>query len=406
MKKKFLIETFGCRVNQYESQLLREQLQEIGWQEADEGVDLCVIHSCSVTASAEKSCKNRLRALCKKHRSARIVVFGCFAKRDPLALQAIDPRVEVMVETQREKILFFLTKKQDICCEKNFITHFQGHTRAFVKVQDGCSAACSYCIIPQLRGPSSSRTIEEILREIEELVAGGYQEIVLTGVNIGEYAFGLSKLIQAIDIHTKVKRLRLSSIEPNHLSDHLIKTLIEGRATMPHLHLVLQSASNAILKKMRRPYTREIFLKKVEEMRAHKSHFSFTTDLIVGFPSETQEDFLQTVDFVEKVGFVKVHIFPYSKRPNTAAEKMPGHLPGKEVVRRKKELFAVAEDASFREREKFVGQEVELLLENGGLMGYSPQFIPVRMQVPGVANQIVQVKILENQKEGLLGRKK
>ncbi len=403
MIKKFLIETFGCRLNQYESQLIREQLQGIGFQESEKDVDICLVHSCSVTLSAEKSCKNRVRALCKKHPSARIVVFGCFARRDSGALAAIDPRVEVVRE--KETILAHLVGEEKLLCEKNFISYFQGHTRAFVKVQDGCSAFCSYCIIPQLRGPSISRPIAHIVGEIEALVQKGYKEIVLTGVNIGEYQYGLPSLVRAIDANPKVQRVRLSSIEPNHVDEELMKALLEGRSTMPHLHLVLQSGSNGILKKMRRPYTRELFLQKIDEIQKKSSDFCFTTDAIVGFPSETEEDFFQTIDLVEKIGFAKVHVFPYSKRPKTAAERMPEQVEDAVIQKRRQKLFEIARRVAHRQREKFVGKKALLLLEGKGKEGYTPNYLPVRLgSDAGVANEIVLVELVENQKEHLVAK--
>jgi threonylcarbamoyladenosine tRNA methylthiotransferase MtaB len=404
MTKKFLIETFGCRLNQYESQLLREQLTVAGFQEAVEGVDYCLVHSCSVTASAEKSCKSRVLALCKKYPLARMVVFGCFARRDGKALLAIDPRVEVFSEKGNEKLLSFLTGSQGDICEKNHISYFQGHTRAFVKIQDGCSNGCSYCVIPQLRGPSTSRSVEQIVEEVGALVGQGYKEVVLTGVNIGEYRYGLPTLIRAIDTMTQVKRLRLSSIEPNHVDGELIAAILEGRSTMPHLHMVLQSGSNEILKKMRRSLTRELFLEKVEAIQKRRSDFCFSTDVIVGFPSETEKDFLQTIDLVEAVDFAKVHIFPYSKRPKTIAARMPEPVAEDVIQRRRKKLSAIAEKAAFRQREKFVGKDVDVLLEGNGDEGYTPQYLPIRLPAfSGKPNEIVSVRILENQKNHLVG---
>jgi threonylcarbamoyladenosine tRNA methylthiotransferase MtaB len=402
MTKKFLIETFGCRTNQYEAQLLREELLQAAFEESSQEVDVCLIHSCSVTLQAEKSCKNKVRTLCKKFPKARIIVSGCFAKREPLALCAIDSRVEVIAD--RKKILLALSGKES-CCEKKGISFFQGHTRAFVKVQEGCSAFCSYCIIPKLRGPSSSRTIEEIVAEVEALAQNGYQEIVLTGVNIGEYRYGLVELVKAMDAIEKVKRLRISSIEPNHVEEDLIETLLKGRSTMPHLHLVLQSGSDDLLKKMRRPYTKEIFVEKVASIRKRRKDFCFTTDVIVGFPTETENDFHQTAHLLEKIGFAKVHIFPYSKRPQTLAERMEGHLSSQEITKRKEILFQMAERVAFQEREKFLRQKVPILLEGKGEGGFSPHMLPVCLERPlGYANEIVWVDLIENQKDHLIGK--
>jgi threonylcarbamoyladenosine tRNA methylthiotransferase MtaB len=402
--KKFIIDAFGCRTNQYEAQLFREQLEERGFEEGKTEVSLCLIHTCSVTALAEKSCRAKIRTLCKKYPNARIVVTGCFANRSFDEIRAIDPRVEVVVEKKKEEIVPSLFKFSNEENKKKSISHFHGHTRAFVKVQDGCNSFCSYCIIPKLRGRSSSRSIEEILQEVEALVESGFQEIILTGVNIGEFEEGLPSLVRAIDKIKGVKRLRLSSIDPNHLDEELMAALVEGRATMPHLHMVLQSASNEILKKMRRTYTAELFLQKVEEIRKKKNDFCFSTDVIVGFPSESEEDFLKTATFIEKVGFVKVHIFPYSKRPNTLAAQMKEQLFPSTILQRKLYLTKIAEEIGFRQREKFVGKKEKVLIEKGNV-GHTSHFLPVRMEnCTGSANEIALVELIKNQKDHLIGK--
>lgn len=392
-KKRFTIHTLGCRTNQYESQAFRNQLQTMGYEAASEGdrADLCVVNTCTVTEAAHKQSIQDVKKMVKS--GARVLVTGCAAEKSPEQFTG----AEVVSNKEKERLLSRVFPEETLPEFK--IETFEAHTRAFVKVQDGCNAFCSYCIIPYVRGRSRSRSIEEIVREVEGLVDRGYQEVVLTGINIGDFVPSLAELVRAVDKVRGLKRLRLSSIYADEVDEELQEAILEGANTCSSLHLVVQSGSNVVLKRMNRSYTRQIYQNTVERILAACPDFTFTTDILVGFPGETEEDHQETLALMREVEFAKVHMFPYSVRERTRAALFPNKVPPDVLNRRKAEVQKLAEETAFLLRDRYVGREMTILTENSD-GGHTENFLPVIFA--GEPNKLVTVKTVANTPKGLL----
>lgn len=416
--KKFKVVTLGCRTNQYESQAYIDQLLAMGYEKAEEGdvADLCIVNTCTVTENAHTSSKQAIRQLSKKNPGAEIVVTGCASQKTPEAFEKMPGVLKVIPNAEKEQLLNVAFPEKE--WPEFAITQFEAHTRAFVKVQDGCNSYCTYCIIPYVRGRSRSRRVEEIVKEVEGLVENGFLEIVLTGINIGDFdgapnegetPVRLAELVKVIDGIEGVKRLRLSSIDPDEVDEELMEAILQGRSTCPSLHIVLQSGSNAILKRMNRKYTAQMFSDAVEKMKRANPDFTFTTDVIVGFPGETEADFADTLHLLDKTCFAKVHMFPYSKRERTRAALYPDPVAQEVIQERKAKVLERAELGAFALRQSYIGRKMKVLLEGkeeeeGIFFGHTENFLPVFVQGKGLrANQIVEVDLLENTPEGLRG---
>ena len=365
--KRYVVATVGCRTNQYEAEAFKHQLESIGFTAAheDERADICLIHTCAVTDHAESSSRHAIRSLIKRHPGSRVIVTGCLAKKGGETLRAILGVTDV-IEGEAEGALQALFPKE--ATGPFLITRFDDHTRAFVKVQDGCNHFCAYCTVPYLRGRSRSRPCAAIVDEVRALARKGYQEIVLTGVDLGDYADGeqrLAHLVRSVDAIPEISRLRLSSINPDEVDDVLIDALISGRSLCPSLHLVAQSGSNTVLQRMGRRYTREQYLQTVRTIRSFCPDWTFTTDIIVGFPGETDEEFGETLDLINEVRFAKVHVFPYSSRPRTRAERLPDPVPIETIQNRKRAAGRCADSVACDLRQSFVGRTTVVLTERG-----------------------------------------
>lgn len=456
--KTFALASLGCRTNHYETQSYRTQLLQLGLEEivssskdssrqeqAAQSADLCIVNTCTVTASADAHSRRQIRLLAKKHPHAQIWVTGCLAERDPQALLEM-PHVRAVVSNlDKEALLSYIFPEKALPPFK--VDHYGGTTRSFVKVQDGCNSFCSYCIIPYVRGRSRSKALHEVEAEVRALVKQGVQEIVLTGINLGDYLCedpqsgqekGLADLVRSIDQIEGLSRLRLSSIDPDEVDEALLAALLEGKRTTRSMHIVLQSGSNVVLKRMRRKYTRQIFLQTCKRLKEADPEFTFTTDVIVGFPGESEEDFAQTMQVIEQVGFAKVHMFPYSKRAGTRAARFQDELPEEVITQRKRLLLQKAEEVAFRERSGYVGKTFNVLIEQelnpsdqerlclqAGLeetqdqierstleekkryfyAGHSSHFFYVQIvsRVPLKSNVIYKVEIQANYPDGLFG---
>ena len=331
-------------------------------------------------------------------------------------MAALEGVTDLVPNSDKEKLLARLFPEEEL--PEFSIKHFEAHTRAFVKVQDGCNSWCSYCIIPYVRGRSRSRTIQQVVKEVEELVANGYKEVVLTGINIGDFdgnrpegekAEKLSDLVTAVDKIEGLERLRISSIDPDEVDDRLMEAVIHGRHTCHSMHLVLQSGSNVVLKRMNRKYTRQIFMDAVDRLRAACPDFTFTTDVIVGFPGETDADFSETLAVMQEVQFAKVHMFPYSDRPRTRSARMPNKVPIEVVKDRKQQVLRTSEEIAFQLRNHYVGRKMEILTEtidthSGMLMGHTGNFLQVCIHAGShLPNQLLTLQMIENTPEGLRG---
>jgi threonylcarbamoyladenosine tRNA methylthiotransferase MtaB len=416
--KKFKVVTLGCRTNQYESQAYADQLRKLGYVLAVEGeeAELCIVNTCTVTESADSSSRHQIRQLARQNPAARIIVTGCLAERKPEELKQL-PGVDLLVcNKDKERLLSLALPEEEI---PEFAIHqFEAHTRAFVKIQDGCNSFCTYCIIPYVRGRSRSRRLKEIIEEIKGLVRGGFKEVVLTGINIGDFdgapekdenPVRLAALVRAVDRIEGIKRVRVSSIDPDEVDDDLADAILNGKNTCPSMHVVLQSGSNVILKRMNRKYTREIFLETIEKLRATRPDFTFTTDVIVGFPGESERDFEDTVEMMQKVHFAKVHMFPFSARERTRAALYPNKVPPSVIQERKQRLLRIAEQHAFALRADYVGQKRSVLFERDeqgtASFGHTDNFLPVFVGDKQIkANDLLEVELIGNQPEGLLGR--
>lgn len=406
-KKKFKLATLGCRTNQYESEAYASQLRALGYVEAqgDEAAEICIVNTCTVTEGADSSSRHQIRQLHREHPGAQLVVTGCLAERIPAEIGAIEGVTHVVPNLEKENLLNRIFPQEDLPEFK--IDQFAAHTRAFVKVQDGCNSYCTYCIIPYVRGKSRSRQMPEIIAEIEGLVKNGYKEVVLTGINIGDFVTEkgerLADLIRIVDGIEGLERIRVSSIDPDEVDDTLMDAILSGKKTCPSFHLVLQSGSNVTLKRMNRKYTKQIFMDTVAKLKKASPHFTFTTDVIVGFPGETEADFQETLDIMQEVQFAKVHMFPYSVRARTRAALYPNKVSPAVINARKEIVLRASEKQSFLLREAYVGKQLSVLLEEPSF-GHSENFLPVFINTPLIRNTIVHVKCLENRPDGLYAK--
>ncbi|MCH9704020.1 MAG: tRNA (N(6)-L-threonylcarbamoyladenosine(37)-C(2))-methylthiotransferase MtaB [Chlamydiae bacterium] len=395
--KKFRVATLGCRTNQYESQAYRDQLKAMGYEEAvgDEKADLCIVNTCTVTKSADSSSRHQIRQLIRENEDARVVVTGCMADKVQIGGGISD----VVLNKNKEKLMEQLFPDEQL--PEFSIKHFEAHTRAFVKVQDGCNSFCTYCIIPYVRGRSKCRPLPEVVKEVEQLVQNGYKEVVITGINVGDYEYegkSLADLMEAVDQVEGLKRLRLSSIDPDEIDDRLLDVIMNGKTTCHSMHIVLQAGSNVVLKRMNRKYTRQMFQESWERLKKADPDFTCTTDIIVGFPGETEADFEETLSMVKEVQFAKVHMFPYSKRERTRAALYDDEVAPQLIAERKQRLLRLAEQVAFDLRQNYVGREMTILTESGE-MGHTENFLPVLLK--GRANELVTVKIAGNSPKGL-----
>lgn len=418
--KKFKIVSLGCRTNQYESQAYQDQLEAMGYTLAEnqESADICIVNTCTVTESADSSSRHSIRQLARENPGTQLIVTGCFAERQPEFVKKMEGVTAVIPNQNKEQLLNQLFPDQDL--PEFSIKNFDAHTRAFVKIQDGCNSYCTYCIIPYVRGRSRSRVVPDILEEVRTLIANGYKEIVLTGINIGDFDGGVEKdeppvrlaeLIKLVDVIPGLKRLRVSSIDPDEVDDELADAILNGKTTCPSMHIVLQSGSNVILKRMNRKYTRQIFFDTIDRLRTANPDFTFTTDIIVGFPGETEADFNETLEAMRYVKFAKVHMFPYSDRPRTRSALMPNKVPQDVLKTRKEQVLRLAEQLSYELRQDYVGRRMSVLTESSDLnhpneiMGHTANFLSVRIQ-SGLfkSNQLLNVELIENSPSGLIGR--
>ena len=416
-RKTYKIVTLGCRTNQYESQAYVNQLQEKGYVLAKKGekADICIVNTCTVTASADKKSLYQIRKLKKEFQPEKLIVTGCLVSGSKKRGALLEEADAIVQNDHKENLLPMIFPDESWSEFK--INHFEAHTRAFVKIQDGCNSYCSYCVIPFVRGRSRSKSVEEIVKEIQILVENGYREVVLTGINIGDFDGGyqekkvsLSTLVQEIDRIEGLERIRLSSIDPDEVDQALVETLIHGKKTCQSMHVVLQSGSNLILKRMRRKYTKQDFLKTASRLLKENPDFTFTTDIIVGFPGETEADFLETVEMVQKMRFAKVHLFPYSDRPYTRASRMSFKIDQKVITHRMKTLKELSDQVAYDLRKAYLGRHFKILLEakekEGWLKGHTTHFLPVYLpKEKGRLGEIVSVQCLENQKEAMIGKK-
>jgi len=375
---KVYLEFTGCRLNQSEIETLARQFRQAGHQIAGSAgeAELCVVNTCAVTNEATRSSRNLIRRLNRSNPNARIIATGCYAELAPQAVGAL-PGVETVVGNGDKDRLVPLVLGDDQPpavydrepLEREALPGALGRTRAFVKVQDGCDNRCTFCVTTIARGPGRSRPLADVVREVQMLVEAGYQEAVLTGVHLGSYghdhgqANGLELLVRAILAHTDLPRLRLSSLEPWDLSPDFFR-LWEDARLCRHLHLPLQSGCDTTLKRMARRTNGASFRALVDAARQQIPDLAVSTDVIVGFPGETEAEFETSLAFIREMEFMKLHVFRYSRRPGTAAARMPGHVSEDVKKARSARLLALSDEGGRRFAERFVGREVSVLWEN------------------------------------------
>ncbi len=392
----FYLKTFGCKLNQYESQLIRENLVFNGWFEVEsiEQADYVLINSCCVTHNAVKELKKFICSIKRKNPTIKVAALGCLVQIYPQELQDLGCD---LLSNNKEK--FDLSGSLNRA--KEHIEGFKGHTRAFVKVQDGCNNRCSYCCVWMARGPSYSRDKSQILDEVKTLLKAGYKEIVLTGCCLGDFGkdidSSLSELLGEIESIDFDFRIRLSSIEPQDVSEKLIKTITKSSKIVPHLHIPLQSGSDTILRLMARKYDREYFRGLVLKLKG-LNNFQFSTDIIVGFPGESEKDFKDTIELLKELIPVRVHIFPYSPRPKTAAFELDNKITKDLLVRRRKEALSVAQDLILNNLKNQIGKRFQVLVERkiGDFwVGYSENYIKIKFKGDGnLKNRLLLVEAI------------
>ncbi len=425
--------TLGCRVNQYETDAARELFIKAGFEIADsaEDADVCVVNTCTVTGEADRKSRQQLRRMARINPDTIVVAMGCMTE---MAEAVIDADVVCGTKDKTlvvEKTLEYISRKSGGESISRGVMHHRPEvtktdeyhefgtvlspegTRAFIKVEDGCNKFCTYCIIPFARGRVASRAEDAVLKEAQDLASRGYSEVIVSGIHVcsygkdrGEDSLALVRLLKKIDAIEGISRIRLGSLEPMSLTDDFIEGLKGVTKLCPHFHLSLQSGCDKILKKMNRDYTSDEFLERVSKLRSVYPTMSLTTDIICGFPEETEEDFKETCDFVIEAGFTKVHTFPYSEREGTVAAKMP-QVPVNVRKDRASRLIAVSNELENNFAAKKVGSAASVLIEtfkDGYAEGYTPEYIraKVRTEDNSLKGKTVSVKAVRAEENTII----
>jgi len=416
--------TLGCKVNQYDTQAIRESFIRIGFKESEDSqpADIYVINTCTVTQRADSGSLNLMRRAKRENPKAKIIVTGCLAELDENKIKAIGGINCIVKNKEKENILGnYILANLRTCeltnlrtCEPanlrtmGGISYFSGHTRAFLKIQDGCDNFCSYSKVPLVRGAPRSKPLREVIREAVQLSANGFKEIVLSGICLGSYGRDLSggltlvDVIEALEDIGGLARIRLSSIEAGDVSEGLIHKMAEPGKLCRHLHIPIQSGDDGILKKMNRRYTKGDYADLIQKLRNKMPQVAVTTDVLVGFPGETEEAFRNTLDLVKKVAPLKTHIFPYSRREGTAAANFNSRINPGIISQRIKRLKELAEKCSLEYKKQFLNKEIEVLVErrlrNSADLweGYSDNYIRVTLSSGlNLRNKLIRVRFKE-----------
>ena len=421
--KKVALHNLGCKVNAYETEAMQEMLEHAGYEIVpfQEGADIYVINTCTVTNIADRKSRQMLHRARKMNPDAVVVAAGCYVQAQA-EKQVIDPCIDIVLGNNKKQDLLTalqayeeahgdLREVIDINHTKEYenlhLTKQGEHTRAYIKVQDGCNQFCSYCIIPYARGRVRSRAKEDVVAEVTDLAKNGYQEVVLTGIHLSSYGIdfenedNLLSLIRAVHEIEGIKRIRLGSLEPRIITEEFVQAIAALPKMCPHFHLSLQSGCNETLKRMNRRYTSEEFYEKCEILRKYFEKPALTTDVIVGFPQETEEEFETTYEFLKKICFYETHIFKYSKREGTKAAVMQGQIPEQIKAKRSARLIELGEKNRRAYEESFLGKTVEVLVEeksdvNGKEMwtGHTKEYMKIALETEkNISNCIVKVRI-------------
>lgn len=415
--KKAALHNLGCKVNAYETEAMQHLLEEAGYEIVPftQKADVYVINTCSVTNMADRKSRQMLHKAKKNNPDSIVVAAGCYVQTSEKEVLN-DLSVDIVIGNDRKHDLVRLLEEYSLDSvndtvddindgkhdfEELFIDQTKEHTRAFIKVQDGCNQFCSYCIIPYARGRVRSRRFENVIAEVERLAANGFKEVVLTGIHLSSYgvdfeeATGLLELIQAVNAVKGIERIRLGSLEPKIVTEHFASELSKLDKICPHFHLSLQSGCDATLKRMNRKYTTKEYERGCELLRKYFVHPAITTDVIVGFPGETEEEFEQTKAYLEHIHFYEMHIFKYSKRKGTRAAVMPGQIDEQIKAARSEKLIALGHDMSKEFRKFYIGKNEEVLFEEKAVIGDKEYFVGYTKEYVKVAKETAEN--LENQ---------
>ena len=408
---KFCIKTLGCKVNTYESELIHGLFVRKGYVYDEDNADIYVVNTCTVTNMSDRKSRQIIHGIRNNHKDSIIVVCGCYSQNayNTGKLDDIDADI-ILGNKDKSKIVDYVedylknkvAKKvfydiMDVPFENMELVNTFDRTRAFVKIEDGCENYCTYCIIPYVRGKVRSKDHNLVIEEVTNLVNNGYKEIVLTGIHTGHYVDGnynfASLLRDLINIKGLI-RLRISSIEINELTDEVLDIFKNSSILVPHLHVPLQSGSDRILKEMNRKYDKKYFIDRINYIRSIKPDVSITTDVIVGFPTESEEEHIESMDTIRKIGFTKVHTFPYSDRYGTPASEMSGKIDGNIKKRRVKEIIELSSELERKFYEKFYNRQLDVLFEeekDGYFIGHTANFIKVKVKGNYKINEIFSV---------------
>ena len=414
---KYIIATLGCKVNQYETQAMEAVLAAHGHRRAEKGesADAVIVNSCAVTAESGRKTRQTIRRLREENPGAVIAVSGCYSQLEPEKVRQLGAKV-VFGAADRAKFVEAVEKaaaegEEELWIDKPFERRVfeelragavDGRTRAMLKIQDGCHNFCSYCIIPYTRGRLRSLPLEKAAAESARLAAEGFRELVLTGIEVASYGVdlpgkpGLADLVSAVAAASGEMRIRLGSLEPTVVTEDFCERAASLKKLCPHFHLSLQSGCDKTLRAMNRKYDTAAFFAVVERLRRHFPGCALTGDLITGFPGETEEDHAETLAFIEKCAFADLHVFPYSRRPGTKADAMPGQCSAAVKSRRAAEASAVAAATRARYLDEQIGRSLTVLFESGegeGSLGHSENYLLVRVPAPGLHGQVKTVKI-------------
>lgn len=410
---KFLINTLGCKVNTYESNVIRDIFLNEGYEESNSNVDIAVINTCTVTNTSDSKSLKVIKHTIKNNPNAIVIVCGCFSQINPDRLKDMEGVSIVLGNYNKSKIMDYINqykkdKKQIIDVRELNDEKFEcmklnnfNKTRAFVKIEDGCENFCSYCIIPYSRGKVRSKLMEDVLDEVNTLVNNGHREIVLTGIHTGHYGadieeYDFSDLLNEICKIKGLERLRISSIEITELDDKFLETLKNNKVIVDHMHIPLQSGCDKTLKEMNRKYDVAYFKDKIKKIRSIRPNISITTDVIVGFPNETEDDFNTTVNTIKEIKFTKLHVFPFSVRKGTVAETMENQIDEKTKKERVHILMDISKELELDYMNKFVGCEVEFIPEvskDGYIIGHTGNYLQIKSKIKSNGHETIKTTI-------------
>ncbi|MDU5743219.1 MAG: tRNA (N(6)-L-threonylcarbamoyladenosine(37)-C(2))-methylthiotransferase MtaB [Finegoldia magna] len=427
--KKVKFSTLGCKVNQYETEAMAELFAKKGYEITDDyNCDVFVLNTCTVTNLSDRKSRQQISKIRSENSNAVIAVVGCYSQVSPDEIENIKG-VNVILGTKYRKEIVelcelakssnkIINKVENIGKNREFeeltINTEHSMTRAYIKIQEGCSQFCSYCIIPYARGPIRSRNIRDIVLEAKRLADNGFKEIVLTGIHVASYGkdfdnkdIGLIDVIEDIANIDKIKRIRLSSLEPRIVDKKFLDRLSQVEQFCDHFHLSLQSGSDSILQSMNRKYDTHLYERTINLIREYYPNAAITTDIIVGFPGETDEDFEQTLNFVDKIKFSKIHVFKYSNRKGTVASKMKNQIPGLVKKERSQRLIEKSKYYTDKFLDNMLNQPIKVLFEskndNGFIKGYTTNYIRVKRQYnPNLSNKIIDVVCDRRENEELV----